>query len=216
MAHFSMDCPHCSRQNTGFISKDEVAHPELEGAYQVFCMCFACKKTAIVLFAKKSYGSITLSPHTYNNNPEDLGYDILLAWPKSKDVTCPNFTPDKIKTFYIEASECLSRGSYNAAAPLFRKVLEITVKRMDPTAPSGSNLKNRIDRLPAETGVTPSMKEWAHEIRLIGNEAVHEDDPIEEKDAKDIQAFTELFLTYAFTLPGMLEERRKAWEGERA
>lgn len=84
---------------------------------------------------------------------------------------------------------------------------------MDPECPAGTNLKNRIDRLPAETGVTPSMKSWAHEIRLIGNEAVHEDEPVQEKDAKDIQAFTELFLTYAFTLPGMLEERRKATEG---
>ncbi|MBK1837334.1 DUF4145 domain-containing protein [Azospirillum sp. YIM B02556] len=133
--------------------------------------------------------------------------------PCASSPSCPNHVPDNIRVFYIEAAECLSRRAYNAAAPLFRKVLEITVKRMDPECPAGTNLKNRIDRLPAETGVTPSMKSWAHEIRLIGNEAVHEDEPVQEKDAKDIQAFTELFLTYAFTLPGMLEERRKATEG---
>jgi hypothetical protein len=52
------------------------------------------------------------------------------------------------------------------------------------------------------------MKEWAHEIRLLGNDAAHEEDPFTPPEAESLQAFTQLFLTYAFTLPGMLAARK--------
>ncbi len=52
------------------------------------------------------------------------------------------------------------------------------------------------------------MREWAHEVRLIGNESVHDDAPISAEDASDIAHFAELFLTYTFSLPGRLAERR--------
>jgi hypothetical protein len=45
------------------------------------------------------------------------------------------------------------------------------------------------------------MKEWAHQIRLDANDATH--DP--EEFSKKLQVFTEMFLTYAFTLPAMLQ-----------
>jgi hypothetical protein len=51
------------------------------------------------------------------------------------------------------------------------------------------------------------MKEWAHHIRRLGNDAAHEEEPFEEDEARGLQSFTELLLTYAFTLPGMLVER---------
>ena len=46
------------------------------------------------------------------------------------------------------------------------------------------------------------MKDWAHQIRLDGNDATHEEDKVFTKeDAEQIREFTELFLIYAFTLP---------------
>jgi hypothetical protein len=57
--------------------------------------------------------------------------------------------------------------------------------------------------------ITKDLAEWAHEIREVGNDAVHKSTPFSEKDAKDIAKFTEIFLMYVFTLPGMLAERRK-------
>jgi hypothetical protein len=96
--------------------------------------------------------------------------------------------------------------NFDAAGTMFRKSLDAALKRLDSTG-KGS-LQKRIDTLPAETGVTPAMKEWAHQIRHLGNDAAHEDDPFTEEEAKSLQAFTELFLTYAFTLPGMLAARK--------
>ena len=50
------------------------------------------------------------------------------------------------------------------------------------------------------------MKKWAHEIRLGGNEALHEPEDFTREEAERLQTFTELFLTYAFSLPAMLRE----------
>ena len=52
------------------------------------------------------------------------------------------------------------------------------------------------------------MKEWAHIIRDEGNDAAHEDEPYGKDEAIGLEAFTRLFLTYAFTLPGMVKKLR--------
>ncbi|MGN7614324.1 DUF4145 domain-containing protein, partial [Magnetococcales bacterium HHB-1] len=50
--------------------------------------------------------------------------------------------------------------------------------------------------------------EWAHTIRMIGNEAAHEITKVSLQDAKAIFYFLEIFLTYLFTLPAKMEARR--------
>ena len=68
-------------------------------------------------------------------------------------------------------------------------------------------MKERIDNLPADLA-TPAMKEWAHHIRLDANEATHEVEEFTEDDAKKLQLFTEMFLTYAFMLPAMMKRAK--------
>ena len=41
----------------------------------------------------------------------------------------------------------------------------------------------------------------------LGCRATLDEEPFSESDTHPLQAFAELFLTYAFTLPGMLAER---------
>lgn len=50
------------------------------------------------------------------------------------------------------------------------------------------------------------MKDWAHQIRRMGNDASHEEEPVTEHEATALHGFCEMFLQYAFTLPGMLTE----------
>lgn len=93
-----------------------------------------------------------------------------------------------------------------ASAHSLETVTAIRSPFFNPTAKG--TLEKRIDSLPAAMGVTPAMKEWAHQIRHLGNDAAHEDDPFSKEEADSLQAFTELFLTYVFTLPGMLAARK--------
>lgn len=58
--------------------------------------------------------------------------------------------------------------------------------------------------------LTPDMKEWAHEIRLGGNDAAHEEKPFTKQEAERLYTFSLLVFNYLFMLPGMLAEARGA------
>jgi len=90
---------------------------------------------------------------------------------------------------------------------MFRKVIDVATKELGATK---GKLQPRIDELAAKHAITPAMQEWAHAIRLDGNEAAHEEEPFDKETCEALKSFTELFLMYAFTLPGMLKERSAA------
>ena len=87
-----------------------------------------------------------------------------------------------------------------------RKVLEASVKVLNPD--SKGVLYKRIEKLYELGKITDDLKKWAHIIRDDGNEATHEDEPTTVGFATELFAFSELFLMYTFTMPGMVEERR--------
>lgn len=91
---------------------------------------------------------------------------------------------------------------------MFRKALDISIKQLNPGGKG--NLYNRIESLPQSVGVTEAMKAWAHEIRDLGNNAAHEGEPFKEDEAKNLYLFTYMFLRFAYTLPGMIAERKAA------
>jgi hypothetical protein len=131
---------------------------------------------------------------------------LIQYWPSQIDTKAPEHVPQNITSFYSQAMDNLDRKNYDAAGTMFRKSLDIALKHLDPSGKG--TLQQRIDKLPAAVAITPAMKEWAHQIRELGNDAAHEEDPFTEDEATTLQAFTELFLTYTFTLPGMLEARK--------
>ena len=129
------------------------------------------------------------------------------TFPKRASVAAPEHCPANVARFYEQGLENVVRN-FDAAGTMFRKSLDAALKHIDPNGKG--TLEKRIDNLPPATGVTPAMLSWAHEIRHLGNDAAHEEDPFSEAEAKALQAFTELFLTYVFTLPGMLAARKAA------
>ena len=71
-------------------------------------------------------------------------------------------------------------------------------------------LVERINTLDQKRLITPAMKDWAHKIRLDGNEATHEeDDDFSDDQAKLMKEFAELFLIYSFTLPARIAASNK-------
>jgi len=54
---------------------------------------------------------------------------------------------------------------------------------------------------------------WAHEIRLVGNEAAHDiETSVDKSDARDVLDFTEAILIYTFSLTA----RFRAFQARRA
>ena len=92
--------------------------------------------------------------------------------------------------------------NYDAAGAMFRTTLETALKIKFPKT-KATNLKNRINKAVEQGNLTSDLAAWAHEIRLGGNDAVHEE-LLSEEEAQDLRDFTELVLLYLFTLPEKL------------
>ena len=76
----------------------------------------------------------------------------------------------------------------------------------------GKNLRDEIDSLAASGLLPPIMKEWAHELRELGNDSAHPDPadpPTDPADARDIVQFLEYLLEYLYSLPHQIDEFRK-------
>jgi hypothetical protein len=119
-------------------------------------------------------------------------------------------TPTDIGRLYQQAHSAKARGERETAGFVFGKVLEVSLKTIDPNA-KGS-LAERIDAI-AETGrISRDVRKWAHEVRIVRNDAVHEIEEPSESDIAEVAEFVEAFLTFVFTMPKKYELRasRKA------
>ena len=128
-------------------------------------------------------------------------------WPES-DIKIPRNLPEKVETVYKQAEKAYEVGIWESALERYRKAIEQACKDKGQTS---GNIVSKINALHTNGQITKDLNDWAHEIRIIGNEAAH-DDPLPDnkakKEATDIRLFCELFMTYVYTLPKKLAERR--------
>ena len=204
MADMVLDCPHCASERTGFAFGGELAdEPPWEGP--MWNTLFVCRKCRSGVVARLKGPRTGPKPSACQGDPSDEGFEVLAVHPKPQPLNIPAHLPEEIAGDYREAADSLRRRNDTAAGMVFRKVLQRTTTALAPEGVTGfrnKRLQDRIDTLAGHRLITPAMCEWAHQIRDDGNEANHEEDVVfEQSDAEQIQAFTELFLIYAFTLP---------------
>jgi hypothetical protein len=61
----------------------------------------------------------------------------------------------------------------------------------------GSNLANALHKMKEQGLIEGSLFEWANELRLVGNEAVHDiTAQVSGEDARDLLEFTEAIVEY--------------------
>ena len=212
MAEIVLDCPHCASERVGFNYGGQYALPlktyALYQIWQTLWVCRKCVNGVVVTFQRstKSEGKPD-SPEHCSGDPEANGFELLGVHPKREPVGAPEHVPSEIAQNYKEAANNLRRGSNASAGIMCRRVLDRATMRLasDELNFNGMNLLKRIDTLAERQAITPAMKKWAHHIRLDGNEAAHEDEDFDRQSARQIMDFTELFLIYAFTLPGRVE-----------
>jgi Domain of unknown function (DUF4145) len=129
--------------------------------------------------------------------------DILAIYPELKEPKAPADIPNNVRTAFLSGLENLKLANgANAAAMMFRRSIELSAKAINPDGKG--NLKQRIADL-SDDFVTPAMKECAQHIRLDANDATHDEEEFSKEDAATLHVCAEMFLTYAFTLPKMLE-----------
>lgn len=134
---------------------------------------------------------------------------LLASYPTSDPLVPHASWPPKIAALFNRAREMAQKGDL----PFFifgacRTTLDVVTRQLGATT---GNLKDRIDQLRAKGIITEHLAAWAHEIRLDGNEALHEGDigdPDAPEQAKKYVAFLELLLHVTFELPETIKKAK--------
>ena len=191
------NCPYCYTQSVAFTAK--VEWQAIGGQKRALFICGSCAEGIILEYMGNS-------PIQVNGDTSKTGIDLLRQWPEQPSGSAPNDTPSTVASYFEQGTSALSAGSYDAAGMMFRKTLESATKIIDSSL-AQKPLVSRIDNLVLAGQLTSDMGVWAHDVRLGGNEAAHEDEPFTSSDAEDLRNFIENFLRYAFTLPSAVKRR---------
>lgn len=136
-------------------------------------------------------------------------FEILARFPDAT-VQAPTGIPKELEAEFAEIREVAASPRYTVVA--CRRLLERACKLMlGDQAPSKANLMKLID-LTLNRGETLSaIADWAHAIRAIGNDAVHDDAPAPSAaEAKEALEFTSLLVELLFSYPERVSSLRKA------
>jgi len=185
----SIYCPYCHKYTE---LSERGAYNTSQYLYWMG-QCNACHKVVLVLSSRQTKHVVQIYP-----NP----------LPKLVD----SRIPASIKNDFEEALECFSLSAFRSAGVMSRRALQCCC--LDKGANENQRLVDQIEWLFTQGVLTKDLKDWAHEVRLTGNDAAHpqkpgEDTLVTEEDAKDILELLEQFTNVLYVAPAIAEERRK-------
>jgi hypothetical protein len=106
--------------------------------------------------------------------------------------------PNAARHAYEQGLRCFGAACFDASALMCRRAIEAVC--MELGASSGS-LRSKLDKLHENGAIDARLSQWAHEVRVVGNEAAHGvTAELTKDDARDALDFTEAILLYAFEL----------------
>ena len=178
--------------------------------------CVHCRKHSIAVIRARGNLIVTGSASNFFGDIENYKPQLALIRiiPHIQPSAAPEGVPGPVAKAYVDGLDILDTGKWTPAAGAFRTALDRATKTLwadrfpDDEVPF--KLESRLKKLESLVGIPPAMMQWADGIRVVGNE-MHEMEEISEADARDVAHFTEMFLTYAYTLPSRVtkfKERR--------
>ena len=127
-------------------------------------------------------------------------------WPRPRRLAAPQATPEHVEKNWIEAEKSRRQEAHVAAAIMYRLTLETALQVVHPKEGKPRRLIEAIDTAAAAGKITPDLRDWAHHIRLVGNEAAHEGGSPEE--IAELANLTQMMLVYLFELPDKVVRMR--------
>lgn len=203
---FKWDCPHCLTSGAGFTVAFQ--WPDRKASNRAFfvAICGVCNNGLVVhSYCTNSTNHLNLPG--YDIEFPSAAFRVLNSWPE-RSLTIPSDLPANVESFFTQGLENLRAARWDAAGAMFRKTLDVATKLIAPQYKEKS-LYHRIESLVGDGLLTNAIGEWSHEIRIDGNDAVHDEEPETEADALALQKFCEAFLTYSFSLPSMVAQNRQ-------
>jgi hypothetical protein len=145
----------------------------------------------------------------FDNLAASSNCTVIKQYPQKEKLEAPQSISKNVEKPFLQGLDNAQRGNHEAAAAMFRKAIETATRELDPST-ANKKLVNRIDLLAANGKLTSDLKDWAHLIRLDGNQAVHDDEEFSPEEIEQLKEFTRLFLVYTFTLPAQVFARKAA------
>jgi len=136
-----------------------------------------------------------------NDVLRDTKAQLIAVLPKASRPSAPDHVDKSVARVFVQAEGTRKRKELDNAGMAYRKTLDIGLKKFDATLKD--TLYERIDALAARHDITTAMQEWAHQVRLIGNDANHEEYEPKEADIEARASCASVELTVApFDLVG--------------
>ena len=190
MSVFKADCPHCGTKSVAFSIVNEIRIGTTD--WDTLTRCAHCGRGVLATFRGNSQ-----EPTRWTRGGDFRNSNRLEQFPPKIDSDAPKHTPENVAKFYAQGVDNLP-GNWDAAGSMFRKTLEAALKNKFPKIKEKSSLYDRIQIAAEEGGLTPDLAKWAHQIRLDGRTAVHEEEPFSKEEADRLHTFTNLVLQYLF------------------
>lgn len=217
-------CPRCLAPHTTL--QLAYADPAVQGSAEAkkretAFRCAHCRKlVAVVLEVPQNLNITPLQPGMHGQVQPPTGdirehrnIRVIEMLPKMPKDEAPEHLPPPLAGAFLDGVALLQQRRWTPAAGSFRTAIDRATQLLWKDAGEGDmphNLGKRIEKLAARLVMPGSLVAWADLARGVGNE-VHALEEVNEDDARDAGHFTEVFLTYAYTLPERLEifQRRR-------
>lgn len=179
---------------------------EMRGHVSLYCP--ACKQPCAALIYV-SRGNNRLSTLVGINDDLNEYCTVQRFWPEPPIPLVAEHLPAPVEKSVVQAERNFDQlGNEEASAMMYRRAMETALKLRFPDV--GGSLMRQIETLVETHAIPAEMGEWAHEIRLAGNEAAHDEDGVSRESLTAIRNFCDTLLRYVFTLPKEIELRRAA------
>lgn len=155
--------------------------------------CVSCAGHVLVLWSASRHGGL----HGYR----------VLPWPL-KLARHPKEWPEDVGRYWLQAKRSIASENWDAAAVMARSAMQLALRSHGA---KGKNLRDEVDSLAASGLLPPVMKEWAHELRDLGNDSAHpspEQVATNPEDARATVQFLDYLLEYLYTLPDRIGQFR--------
>lgn len=192
LALYRIDCGFCGEEGNWELSHhQERANKDGKKLNYDTYKCVACGNLTMVFWS--TGGSL----HSYHQVP----------WPR-RVTRFPEHWPAEVGRYWLQAQRSIDDGNWDAAALMARSSLQLLLRHEKA---AGGTLVKEIDDLATKGLIPPVVKEWAHELRVLGNEAAHPQPGakgVSEKDAKHAVKFLRVLLTLLQDLPDEIKQYR--------
>ena len=197
LAVHAVACPFChERGHFSFAHRADKKKPNASKVLHFDTLkCGNCAGYVMVLWSTSHFGG---GLHDF----------LTLPWPLRLE-KIPEHWPESVGRYWLQAHRSYADENWDAVAVMARSAVQAAMREKDA---QGRDLRAEIDDLADRRILPPHMKEWAHELRELGNESAHPSTDGAQparSDVADVVKFLDFLFQYLYTLPHEINQYRK-------